>query len=60
MSVDRPRYYTYPGFKASGLDLLWSLQRHDEPERPLLVREGECVAFCTHLPAPTAPPAQTR
>jgi hypothetical protein len=60
MSVDRPRYYTCPGFKAGGLDLLWSFQRHDGPEHPLLNRDGECVAFCTHLPASTAPPAQTR
>lgn len=55
-----PRYYTYPGFKAGGLDLLWSFQRHDEPERPLLDRKGECVALCAHRPDPTAPPAQTR
>ncbi|WMJ70891.1 hypothetical protein [Stenotrophomonas sp. 24(2023)] len=42
-----PRYYAYPGFKAGGLDLRWSFQRHDEPERPILNRKGECVALCT-------------
>lgn len=55
-----PRYYTYPGFNAGGLDLLWSFQRHDEPERPVLDRKGECVALCKHLPDPTAQPAQPR
>ncbi|KAF1012766.1 MAG: hypothetical protein GAK31_03983 [Stenotrophomonas maltophilia] len=39
-------YYAYPGFKAGGLDLRWSFQRHDEPERPILNRKGECVALC--------------
>ncbi|KAF1012765.1 MAG: hypothetical protein GAK31_03982 [Stenotrophomonas maltophilia] len=45
--VRNPRYYTYPGFKAAGFNLLWSFQRHDEPERPVLDRKGECLALCT-------------
>lgn len=60
MSVERPCYYTYPGFEAGDLNLLWSFQRHDEPERPVLNRKGECVALCTHRPDPTAPVTQTR
>ena len=44
--IRNPHYYAYPGFKAGGLDLRWSFQRHDEPRRPVLNRKGECVAFC--------------
>ncbi|WP_422510310.1 hypothetical protein [Stenotrophomonas sp. GZD-301] len=40
------RYYAYPGFRAGGLSLRWSFQRHDEPVRPLLNRLGTCLTFC--------------
>lgn len=43
---DNSRYYTYPGFRAGGLSMMWSFQRHDEPVRPLLNRLGACVTFC--------------
>ncbi|MGE8286713.1 MAG: hypothetical protein ACN6RG_02065 [Stenotrophomonas sp.] len=42
-------YYSYPGFApafGSGApQMVWKLQRHDEPERPLTHR-GQCYAFC--------------
>ncbi|WP_411851225.1 hypothetical protein ACLB90_01070 [Stenotrophomonas sp. LGBM10] len=43
---DNFRYYAYPGFRAGGVSLRWSFQRHDEPVRPLLNRLGVCLAFC--------------
>jgi len=44
-----PRFYTYPGFRAGGLALVWTFLRHDQPEQPLFSRTGECLALCGTL-----------
>lgn len=38
--------YEYPGFPNRKRMLVWSFQRHDEPERPVRDRKGKCVALC--------------
>lgn len=43
---DPQTYYMYPGFPISKLEIFWTFQRHDEPERPVRDRKGKCVALC--------------
>ena len=41
--------YTYPGHSADRQPFEWSFQRHDEPERPVRNKQGECIALCMPL-----------
>lgn len=38
--------YTYPGLPDDRQPFEWSFQRHDEPERPVRNKQGECIALC--------------
>lgn len=39
-------WLAYPGSSADGLNMVWSVQRHDSPVRPILGRSGNCLAQC--------------
>ena len=39
-------WLAYPGSSADGLNMVWSVQRHDSPVRPILDRSGNCLAQC--------------
>ncbi|WP_159094739.1 hypothetical protein [Stenotrophomonas sp. ESTM1D_MKCIP4_1] len=40
------QWLAYPGSSADGLNMIWSIQRHDSPVRPILSRRGNCLAQC--------------
>lgn len=40
------QWLAYPGSSADGLNMIWSVQRHDSPVRPILGRRGNCLAQC--------------
>lgn len=40
------KWLAYPGSSADGLNMIWSVQRHDSPVRPIMGRDGNCLAQC--------------
>lgn len=40
------QWLTYPGSSIDGLNMIWSVQRLDSPVRPIMGRDGTCLAQC--------------
>lgn len=40
------QWLAYPGSSIDGLNMIWSVQRHDSPVRPIMGRDGTCLAQC--------------